>query len=88
MIEALGEYGRMLTAIDLRPANLFGIDETIRDIEQGLVQRKQHSVVLVGPPGVGKTVVVQEFARRIATGDPSILPRCVIATSSSCRPRS
>ncbi len=75
LIETLSEYGRMLTALDLRPTNLFGIDDAIRKIQQGLVQRKQHSVVLVGPPGVGKTAVVQEFARRIATDDPSILAR-------------
>jgi ATP-dependent Clp protease ATP-binding subunit ClpA len=75
VIEALGEYGRTLTALELRPANLHGIDETIRKLMQALVQRKQHSAVLVGPPGVGKTVVVQEFARRIASDDPSILPR-------------
>lgn len=75
VLEALSEYGRVLTAIDLRPANLFGIEDTLRDLMQGLIQRKQHSVVLIGPPGVGKTVVVHEFARRIATGDPLILDR-------------
>ncbi len=75
VLETLGEYGRTLTGIKLEPHAYVGIEETLRKLMQGLVQRKQHSVILVGPPGVGKTVVVHEFARRISAADPRVLPR-------------
>lgn len=75
VLEALGTYGRTLTDIELPAQHLYGVETALRRIMQGLLQRKQHSVVLVGPPGVGKTAVVHEFARRVSDGDPMIESR-------------
>jgi ATP-dependent Clp protease ATP-binding subunit ClpA len=72
VVEALSTYGRTLTAVDLPPHDLHGMETVLRRIMQGLIQRKQHSVVLVGPPGVGKSAIVLELARRVSAGDPLI----------------
>jgi ATP-dependent Clp protease ATP-binding subunit ClpC len=75
VIEALSAYGRTLTAIELPESHLFGVESVLRDLMKSLIQRKQRGVLLVGPPGVGKSAVVHEFARRITVGDPIIHPR-------------
>jgi ATP-dependent Clp protease ATP-binding subunit ClpC len=75
VLEALSAYGRTLTAIELPESHLFGVEPVLRDLMKALIQRKQRGVLLVGPPGVGKSAVVHEFARRITDGDPIIHPR-------------
>jgi len=44
-------------------------DEEIRQIIDVLMRRRQNNPILTGEAGVGKTAVVEGFARRIATGD-------------------
>jgi type VI secretion system protein VasG len=44
-------------------------DEEIRQIIDILMRRRQNNPILTGEAGVGKTAVVEGFARRIATGD-------------------
>jgi len=44
-------------------------DEEIRQIVDVLMRRRQNNPILTGEAGVGKTAVVEGFARRIATGD-------------------
>ena len=49
-----------------------------RVIDQTMAVLSSHSkpnVILVGPAGVGKTKIVEEIARRIAVGDPSVPSR-------------
>ena len=46
-----------------------GRDEEIRQIVDILMRRRQNNPILTGEAGVGKTAVVEGFARRIATGD-------------------
>lgn len=44
-------------------------DEEIRQIVDILMRRRQNNPILTGEAGVGKTAVVEGFARRIAHGD-------------------
>jgi type VI secretion system protein VasG len=46
-----------------------GRDEEIRQIVDILMRRRQNNPILTGEAGVGKTAVVEGFARRIAHGD-------------------
>jgi ATP-dependent Clp protease ATP-binding subunit ClpB len=67
----LERYTRDLTA--LAEANkldpVIGRDEEIRRVLQVLQRRSKNNPVLVGPPGVGKTAIVEGIAGRVATGD-------------------
>src|SRR6478609_5217547 len=60
---------RDLTALaregKLRPA--YGLDEVIGDVVALMASDGKHPL-LAGDPGVGKTAIVQEIARRIVTG--------------------
>lgn len=47
-------------------------DEVVQQTLSVLVSRTKPNPLLIGAAGVGKTAVVEEIARRIATGDPSI----------------
>ena len=66
----LAKLGRNLTEM----ASLGGIDEVIgRDDEierllDVLARRRSNNPILVGPPGVGKTAIVEGLARRLALG--------------------
>lgn len=50
-------------------------DEVIDRAAAALISKNKPSAILLGPAGVGKTRVVEELARRIATNDPSVPPR-------------
>jgi ATP-dependent Clp protease ATP-binding subunit ClpB len=69
--EALEKYGRDLTALaqqgKLDP--VIGRDEEIRRVIQILSRRTKNNPVLIGPPGVGKTAIVEGLAQRIMRGD-------------------
>ena len=47
-------------------------DEVIDQTIAILINKNKPNAVLVGPAGVGKTKIVEDIARRIATSDPSI----------------
>ena len=63
--EALEKYGRDLTALaqqgKLDP--VIGRDEEIRRVIQILSRRTKNNPVLIGPPGVGKTAIVEGLAQ-------------------------
>lgn len=69
--EALAKFSIDLTAkarsgeID----QIVGRDTEIRQCVDILLRRRQNNPILVGEAGVGKTAVVEGFARRIADGD-------------------
>jgi len=69
--EALAKFAVDLTE---KAANgeidpVLGRDEEIRQIIDILMRRRQNNPILTGEAGVGKTAVVEGFARRIAAGD-------------------
>ena len=69
--EALERYSVDLTArarsgeID----SIVGRDAEIRQLVDVLLRRRQNNPILVGEAGVGKTAVVEGFAKRIVDGD-------------------
>jgi ATP-dependent Clp protease ATP-binding subunit ClpC len=68
---ALDEYTTDLTALarkgDLDP--VIGRDAEIERVIQILSRRKKNNPLLVGEPGVGKTVIAEGLANRIASAD-------------------
>jgi type VI secretion system protein VasG len=68
---ALASYSVDLTA-KARSGHLdpiVGRDTEIRQLVDVLLRRRQNNPILVGEAGVGKTAVVEGFARRIVDGD-------------------
>ncbi len=69
--EALAKYSVDLTArarsgeID----RIVGRDAEIRQVVDTLLRRRQNNPIMIGEAGVGKTAVVEGFARRIVDGD-------------------
>jgi type VI secretion system protein VasG len=69
--EALKRFTVDLTqqARDGKIDPVVGRDEEIRQIIDVLMRRRQNNPILTGEAGVGKTAVVEGFARRISIGD-------------------
>ena len=69
--EALARFSVDLTARaragEIDP--VVGRDGEVRQLIDVLLRRRQNNPILVGEAGVGKTAVVEGFARRIADGD-------------------
>jgi len=59
--------------------NLIGREKEVESITQILARRTKHNLILIGQPGVGKTVMIEGLAKRIVDGDvPEILMDKVI----------
>ena len=69
--EALARFSVDLTerARNGEIERVIGRDAEIRQVVDILLRRRQNNPILVGEAGVGKTAVVEGFARRIADGD-------------------
>lgn len=69
--DALNKYAQDLVSLaetgKLDP--VIGRDEEIRRVVQVLSRRTKNNPILIGPPGVGKTAIVEGLAQRIAQGD-------------------
>ncbi|MEM7666601.1 MAG: type VI secretion system ATPase TssH [Pseudomonadota bacterium] len=68
---ALEQFSVDLTqqARDGKIETIIGRDAEVRQIIDILLRRRQNNPILVGEAGVGKTAVVEGFAKRIAEGD-------------------
>jgi ATP-dependent Clp protease ATP-binding subunit ClpA len=62
----LREHTRQLK--DARETTLIGRDNEIKRIEQVLARGRQDNVLLVGEPGIGKTTLLEQLAKRISWG--------------------
>ena len=64
----LSRYGRDLTrlAMDTRP--LVGRESEVKEVFEVLLRWRHNNALILGRPGVGKTAVVVEVARRMAIG--------------------
>ena len=69
--KALESYSVDLTAKARKGEidSLVGRDDEIRQLVDILLRRRQNNPILVGEAGVGKTAVVEGFAKRIVDGD-------------------
>ena len=69
--QALEQYCTDMTEMARRDKldPVIGRDEEIRRSMQVLSRRTKNNPVLIGPPGVGKTAIVEGIAQRIASGD-------------------
>lgn len=69
--DALNKYGHDLVehARSGKLDPVIGRDEEIRRVIRVLARRTKNNPVLIGPPGVGKTAIVEGLAQRIARGD-------------------
>lgn len=69
--DALNKYGHDLVEAALKGKldPVIGRDDEIRRVIRVLARRTKNNPVLIGPPGVGKTAVVEGLAQRIARGD-------------------
>ena len=69
--EALAKFSIDLTqaARDGKIDRIIGRDAEIRQVIDILLRRRQNNPILVGEAGVGKTAVVEGFAKRIVDGD-------------------
>ncbi|RMG23165.1 MAG: ATP-dependent chaperone ClpB [Bacteroidetes bacterium] len=68
---ALGKYATNLNerAREGKLDPVIGRDEEIRRVLHILARRTKNNPILVGPPGVGKTAIVEGLAHRIVSGD-------------------
>ncbi|NNG15793.1 MAG: ATP-dependent Clp protease ATP-binding subunit [Gemmatimonadales bacterium] len=75
VIEALGTFGRTLTATDPPQKGVVQMERPLKSLLRALAKRKQRSAIVIGAPGTGKSALVYELARRLITGDGSIPAR-------------
>jgi ATP-dependent Clp protease ATP-binding subunit ClpA len=67
-------YGRLLSASELPPIDLFERGDLLATIARTLVKLTQNNVLLVGASGIGKTAIVREFARQVGQRGPLVPP--------------
>jgi ATP-dependent Clp protease ATP-binding subunit ClpA len=74
VIEGLSTYGRMLTVTEPPHKGNVQMERYVRALQMNLIKMRRPNVIIIGQPGTGKTALVYEFARRIVTGDQSVVP--------------
>lgn len=68
--EILERFGRNLTQLAREGCTcaIYGREAEIAAMGEVLARRNQNNPILIGPPGVGKTAIVEGFSHRITTG--------------------
>lgn len=68
--DILEQFGRNLTQLarEEKIGMIYGRDAEIAAVEEILARMNQNNPILIGPPGVGKTAIVEGFAQRVASG--------------------
>jgi ATP-dependent Clp protease ATP-binding subunit ClpC len=74
-MEALGTYGRMLTAGSPPHRGTVEMESALQSLVRTLSKMGRKNAVVVGYPGTGKSALIYELARRIVEGDVSIPQR-------------
>ena len=64
-LEKIKELRNLNKFVKEKPPVVIGADNTVNQMQLGLVGKSVNSVILVGPAGTGKTVSVLEFVKRI-----------------------
>ena len=75
LLRSLSNYGRIISNTG-KENNLCGREDLFPKMSRALMKMLRNDVLLIGPSGIGKSKIIQEFARRIAHCDPSI-PRAL-----------
>jgi len=71
-VQALAPYGRMLTDENACQGGMVEKEDTIRALVRVLCKRKRRNVIVIGPPGTGKSALIYELSSRLARGDASL----------------
>jgi ATP-dependent Clp protease ATP-binding subunit ClpA len=71
-VKNVSRFGSFLTDEGLQEKDLCGREELLPQIARALMKMRTNDAMLVGPSGVGKTAIIQEFARRVHVGHETI----------------
>lgn len=71
-VKKVSRFGSFLTDEDLKEKDLCGREDLLPQIARALMKMRTNDAMLVGPSGVGKTAIIQEFARRVKEGHETI----------------
>lgn len=64
----VARFGRDLTPSALASPPLVGREEAVEEVFEVLLRWRHNNALLVGPPGIGKTALLTEIGRRLASG--------------------
>ena len=73
LMQKLSRFGHIISTKGT-PSSLCGREGLFSSMSRALMKMLGNDVLLIGPKGIGKSRIIQEFARRIAICDP-IIPR-------------
>jgi ATP-dependent Clp protease ATP-binding subunit ClpA len=71
LMSKLSRFGRIIST-EGKASTLCGREELFANMSRALMKMLGNDVLLIGPKGIGKSRIIQEFARRIASCDPAI----------------
>lgn len=71
LLQRLGRFGRIIGK-EGKSSTLCGREELFPKMSRALMKMLGNDVLLIGPKGIGKSKIIQEFARRIDACDPMI----------------